>query len=160
MAFSATFAYAVVKYYGFPEKKLQPYQHFQVFLFSVLFCANIVVGNLCLSYVSVSLVQVIRSTIPGSRVFARTWLPSETASPLTLLRAAGITIGLSIVILGKKYGMNYFTSVMLVVAGVGLATYGEVETATITLVRYHLLIVPALPDCNTHTYRSHYSLCI
>jgi drug/metabolite transporter (DMT)-like permease len=130
MFFSAVLAFGVVKYYGFPQKSLSSRQHFQVFLFSLLFCANIVVGNLCLRYVSVSLVQVIRSTIPGS--VARL---SRRSVDIDHFSNSGITIALSIIILGKRYGMNHFASVLLVVTGVGMATYGEIETATITLVR-------------------------
>eukprot|EP00002_Diphylleia_rotans_P022651 TRINITY_DN443_c0_g2_i2.p1 TRINITY_DN443_c0_g2~~TRINITY_DN443_c0_g2_i2.p1 ORF type:complete len:416 (-),score=96.21 TRINITY_DN443_c0_g2_i2:604-1851(-) len=72
-------------------------------LFSVLFCSNIIVGNSSLRYVSVSLVQIIRSTIPA------------------------ITIVLSMILLGKVYKREHFLSLCPIIAGVCMASLGEIE---------------------------------
>jgi drug/metabolite transporter (DMT)-like permease len=78
-------------------------EQLQLFLFSLLFSANIVVGNSALKYVPVSLVQVVRSVIPG------------------------LTLMLSMFVLGKKYSSSYYWTILLIVIGVALASAGEVE---------------------------------
>jgi len=103
MIFSSLCSHFTIKYMGVKQQVLLPKDQVNVILFSVLFCANILVGNLCLKYVSVSLVQVVRSVIPG------------------------ITLILSMVILHKSYARVYFYTVGLVVVGVALASYGEVD---------------------------------
>jgi len=72
-------------------------------LFSILFAANIVVGNTGLKYVNVSLVQVVRSVIPA------------------------ITIGLSVSFLGSTFPTSMWLSLIPIVLGAALAAYGEVE---------------------------------
>jgi drug/metabolite transporter (DMT)-like permease len=103
MIFSALCSMITLKTQGINQQQFQRKDQISIMLFSVLFCANIMVGNLCLNYVSVSLVQVVRSTIPG------------------------ITLFLSMIILSKTYERVYFYTIGLVVFGVGLASYGEVE---------------------------------
>ena len=88
---------------SYETQQLNLREQIPVALFSVLFCANIVVGNSALRYVPVSLVQVVRSVIPG------------------------VTMGLSMVILGKTYSRAYFLVVALIMGGVALASLGEVE---------------------------------
>lgn len=106
MLFSAILSKGTTKYMAIPTKVLSQKDEISVALFSVLFCANIMVGNLCLQYVSVSLVQVVRSVIPG------------------------ITLILSMFFLGKRYDKVYFYTIGLVVLGVGMASYGEVNFST------------------------------
>eukprot|EP01120_Amphizonella_sp_Union-15-10_P001334 TRINITY_DN113_c0_g2_i1.p1 TRINITY_DN113_c0_g2~~TRINITY_DN113_c0_g2_i1.p1 ORF type:complete len:339 (-),score=46.89 TRINITY_DN113_c0_g2_i1:29-1045(-) len=88
-------------YFGFPRKSLDIDGHYRVFFFAVLFCANVMLGNVALHFLSVSLVQVVRSTIPG------------------------IAMLLSFILLGKGYNKYYLYSVSMVVVGVGLASFGE-----------------------------------
>jgi len=68
--------------------------------FSLLFCANIMVGNIGIHYTSVAMSQVIRASIPG------------------------VTMVLSFLILGKSYTQNHLLTIFIVIAGVVLATYG------------------------------------
>jgi uncharacterized membrane protein len=72
-------------------------------LFSLLFSSNIVVGNSALKYVPVSLVQVVRSVIPG------------------------LTLVLSMLVLGKRYASTYYWTILLIIVGVALASIGELE---------------------------------
>lgn len=75
----------LVLYFGkYEQQKLSFAEQVPVILFSFLFCANIVVGNSSLRYVTVSLSQVVRSVIPG------------------------ITLLLSVAILGKSYHKAYY----------------------------------------------------
>ncbi|KAH3766336.1 Phosphate/phosphoenolpyruvate translocator protein [Pelomyxa schiedti] len=78
-------------------------EYLAIFLMSVLFCSNILTGNIGLRYVPVSLVQCVRSTIPG------------------------ITMFLSVVFLAKQYSWKHYLSVLLVMVGVATATYTTIE---------------------------------
>lgn len=75
----------------------------QLLFFSLLFSSNIIVGNSALKYVPVSLVQVVRSVIPG------------------------LTLVLSMLVLGKSYASSYYWTILVIVLGVALASAGEVE---------------------------------
>jgi drug/metabolite transporter (DMT)-like permease len=103
MLFSLGGSYLMLLNRQFDYQKLTVQEQIPVALFSVLFCANIVVGNAALRYVAVSLVQVVRSIIPG------------------------LTLILSMVVLGKSFESIYYGVVTLIVVGVALASYGEVE---------------------------------
>jgi drug/metabolite transporter (DMT)-like permease len=107
MAVTCVFSYITVRKSKLITAPIQRPQKKNLLLFSVLFMFNILTGNFGLKYVSVSLVQVVRSTIPG------------------------ITIALSILILGKHYSLKHYLSIFLVVVGVVLASLGEVEFHTI-----------------------------
>ena len=74
-----------------------------IFAFSFLFLANIVVGNASLRYVSVSLVQIVRSSIPM------------------------FTMALSYWLLQKRYTRPEIMSLVPLVFGVAIASIGEVE---------------------------------
>lgn len=63
---TAILSYATSVLLGIPGKKLKSMDHLYVFLFSVLFTMNIMVGNLAVNFATVSLVQVVRSIIPGN----------------------------------------------------------------------------------------------
>lgn len=103
MICSAIGSYIILRGSGIEMQKLSFKEQLPVMLFSILFCANIVVGNTSLRFVNVSLVQVVRSIIPG------------------------ITMALSIVILHKHYARAYYYIIALVMVGVALASYGELE---------------------------------
>ncbi len=103
MICSAIGSYITMKIGGYPVKELSPKQRLNVGLFSILFCSNILVGNTSLRFVTVSLTQVVRCIIPG------------------------LTMFLSMMILGKSYSREYLASVIFVMMGVGLASYGEVD---------------------------------
>jgi drug/metabolite transporter (DMT)-like permease len=104
MASSSAFSHAVVGAFAVPVRELRTTrERVTVVLFSVLFCLNILTGNIGLRFVPVSLVQCVRSTIPG------------------------ITMALSMLVLGRRYSRNHFVAVALVVAGVLLATYSTLD---------------------------------
>ena len=103
MLFSALGSYMMRLNGAFESQSLTASEQLPVALFSLLFSANIVVGNAALNYVSVSLVQVVRSVIPG----------------LTLL--------LSMLLLGKQFDRIYYVVIALIVFGVAFASYGEVQ---------------------------------
>lgn len=71
--------------------------------FSVLFWINIFLSNVALEYVTVSLLQVMRATIPA------------------------ITLVLSWLLLGKRYSVSKVLAVICVCIGVCLATYGKLK---------------------------------
>jgi len=103
MISSAVLSIATIYYYGFPVAKMSTAGHIRIVLFSILFAANIVVGNTGLKFVSVSLVQVVRSVIPA------------------------ITIALSVIFLGSSFPVPMWLSLIPIVIGAALAAYGEIE---------------------------------
>lgn len=104
MVSSSVFSRLTIKASKTPVRVLKGRQeHITMFLFSLLFCSNILSGNIGLRYVPVSLVQCVRSTIPG------------------------VTMFLSMFILDKKYTIKHYTTVFLVVVGVLIATATTVE---------------------------------
>eukprot|EP01095_Lingulamoeba_sp_RSL-Kostka_P010976 TRINITY_DN404_c0_g1_i1.p1 TRINITY_DN404_c0_g1~~TRINITY_DN404_c0_g1_i1.p1 ORF type:complete len:350 (-),score=71.11 TRINITY_DN404_c0_g1_i1:187-1236(-) len=103
MIFTFTCSLITIKLFKYPTKTLTQEQHIKIALFSGLFCANIVVGNLGIRYATVALSQVIRAIIPG------------------------VTMILSILILSKKYTRNHVIAISIVVIGVSLATYGDLN---------------------------------
>lgn len=102
MGVTCIFSYWTVRKLNLPIT-IQKDQKKNLILFSILFMSNILTGNFGLRYVSVSLVQVVRSTIPG------------------------ITIALSIILLNKRYSLKHYLAIFLIVVGVILASLGEVE---------------------------------
>eukprot|EP01105_Mastigella_eilhardi_P025019 TRINITY_DN6656_c0_g1_i1.p1 TRINITY_DN6656_c0_g1~~TRINITY_DN6656_c0_g1_i1.p1 ORF type:complete len:371 (-),score=120.54 TRINITY_DN6656_c0_g1_i1:70-1182(-) len=93
-----------MRVFNIPARPLNgPREYMTMLLMSILFFSNILTGNVGLRFVPVSLVQCVRSTTPG------------------------ITMALSMVILGKRYSRMHFVSVALVVLGVATATYTTVE---------------------------------
>lgn len=104
MISSSIFSRITIKVSKTPVRVLKDRkEHITMFLFSILFCSNILSGNIGLRYVPVSLVQCVRSTIPG------------------------VTMFLSLLILDKKYSINHYLTVFLVVIGVLIATATTVE---------------------------------
>eukprot|EP01130_Rhizamoeba_saxonica_P011181 TRINITY_DN462_c0_g1_i1.p1 TRINITY_DN462_c0_g1~~TRINITY_DN462_c0_g1_i1.p1 ORF type:complete len:299 (+),score=31.28 TRINITY_DN462_c0_g1_i1:253-1149(+) len=101
MLFTCVFSYVLINRVGIQRKQLNTDQNMKLVLFSLLFTMNIVVGNIGIRFVSVSLVQVIRSLIPG------------------------ITMLLSFLILAKTYEKKYLYSVVLVCIGVCIASFSE-----------------------------------
>lgn len=103
MVCSAIGSEVVLRTGAYETKQLSTNEHIQMLLFSLLFSSNIVVGNSALKYVPVSLVQVVRSVIPG------------------------LTLVLSMLVLGKSYSSNYYWTILLIILGVALASIGELE---------------------------------
>jgi len=112
MISSALLSAITIYYYGYPIAKMSTKGHIRTVLFSLLFAANIVVGNTGLRYVNVSLVQVVRSIIPA------------------------ITILLSVSFLGSTFPASMWLSLIPIVFGAALAAYGEIE-----LDMYGLLLI-------------------
>ena len=89
--------------------KIERRIYWKIFLFSILYCLNILFGNYSLFLVEVSLVQITRSTIPG------------------------ITMILSYFLLNKRYSFYYVQGILLVVLGVALASYGGTNVSLLGL---------------------------
>ncbi|THV90003.1 TPT-domain-containing protein [Aureobasidium pullulans] len=68
--------------------------------FSVLFTVNIAISNVSLAMVSVPFHQIVRSTTPVATILIYRWL-------------------------GRNYGTMTYVSLIPIVAGVGLSTYGD-----------------------------------
>ncbi|TIA60131.1 TPT-domain-containing protein, partial [Aureobasidium pullulans] len=68
--------------------------------FSVLFTVNIAISNVSLAMVSVPFHQIVRSTTPVATILIYRWL-------------------------GRSYGTMTYVSLVPIVAGVGLSTYGD-----------------------------------
>jgi hypothetical protein len=68
--------------------------------FSVLFTVNIAISNVSLAMVSVPFHQIVRSTTPVATILIYRWL-------------------------GRSYGIMTYVSLIPIVAGVGLSTYGD-----------------------------------
>jgi len=103
MIFTAGLSLLSIFAFGYPTKSLNTRQHVGLAAFSALFCANIVIGNLGIRYATVALGQVIRASIPG------------------------ITMILSVLLLGKRYTHLHVIAVAVVVFGVSMATYGDLQ---------------------------------
>jgi len=58
-------SFAFASFFRLPLKKLDKKDYVHVLLISTLFTFNIMVGNMAMKYATVSLVQVVRSIIPG-----------------------------------------------------------------------------------------------
>lgn len=98
---------------------------------SALFTANILVSNYSLQWVSVSLMQVIRATIPG------------------------ITMGLTFLLFQTRYPTPVVRTVILICLSVMLATYGEVDLHLVgTLVAFGGCALSALKSVMTKRYLS------
>jgi len=111
MLVSSFFTLIIVRWLKwFPRAKLDRDGDRTMFLFSSLFCSNIVFGNFSLQYGSISLVQVIRATIPG------------------------ITMILSMIVLGKKYSKILMLTVIPICVGMMLTVKGEVKLNFLGLV--------------------------
>jgi len=81
-----------------------------LFLFSFIFSINIVMGNVSIQIVSVALVQVFRAVIPG------------------------VTMALSLLILGKRSSLYLVLSMVPICLGVMLTVSGELDLTFIGLV--------------------------
>eukprot|EP01087_Luapelamoeba_hula_P010623 TRINITY_DN2818_c2_g1_i2.p1 TRINITY_DN2818_c2_g1~~TRINITY_DN2818_c2_g1_i2.p1 ORF type:complete len:339 (-),score=39.30 TRINITY_DN2818_c2_g1_i2:3-1019(-) len=95
----------------FPENKdaMKGEGATRIYLFSILFTLNIVMGNLGIQEVSVALGQVIRALIPG------------------------ITMGLSYVLLGQKPTMWLGLSLVPICLGIVFTVQGDVEVTMLGL---------------------------
>lgn len=78
-------------------------QHSRIMAMSVLFAANVVVGNASLNYCSIAFVQMVRCTIPA------------------------VTAMLSFVILGSRVSNRVAMTLIPIVVGAAVVCYGEVR---------------------------------
>jgi len=100
--FAFTFFYVRVGK-NIQRKVLSSRDYFTIFVYAQFFALNIVVGNACLKYASVSFVRVTRSTVPI------------------------IAMILSFLLQGKSYPLRVKLSLIPILIGATIATYGEVE---------------------------------
>lgn len=103
MIFTFTFSWIVMTIENDKMKDLTWNQHGMLAAFSLLFALNILAGNIGIKYVTVALGQVVRASIPG------------------------ITMILSIMILKKRYTFKHTLAVSVVIFGVAMATYGDLQ---------------------------------
>jgi len=104
MFFSFFGSYFMLRYEKLDRVRVSsPWQIGVVFSLSVVFCLNITVSNISLRLITISLSQVIRSTIPA------------------------FAMVLSFLILKKNYSMSQIWTIIFVCGGVAMATMGEVE---------------------------------
>lgn len=85
----------------FPRAKLDESGDRMMMLFSVLFCSNIVFGNFSLQHGSVSLVQVIRATIPGMTMILSIFILGKRYSTATTLTMVPICVGMMLTVKGE-----------------------------------------------------------
>ena len=95
-------AHAYMHFQSMPMKSLGARGNRTMALFSLIFAANIVVGNASLRYVSVNFNQVMRSLVPA------------------MVMAANL-------LQGKTFSRSKTCSVVPIVAGVMLATFGDMR---------------------------------
>eukprot|EP01006_Ploeotia_vitrea_P054230 TRINITY_DN67865_c10_g2_i1.p1 TRINITY_DN67865_c10_g2~~TRINITY_DN67865_c10_g2_i1.p1 ORF type:complete len:376 (-),score=19.95 TRINITY_DN67865_c10_g2_i1:895-1980(-) len=104
----ASFVFIFLGWVRIPEKG-EDIPTKQLWPLSLLFWCNIAVGNLSLQLTSLALSQVVRSIIPG------------------------ITMVLSYFILDKRYSVPLSVSVVIVIVGVMVTTYADVEVTVFGL---------------------------
>ena len=75
-------------------------EHLVLLAFSVLFTVNIAISNVSLAMVSVPFHQIVRSTTPVATILIYRWL-------------------------GRSFGTMTYISLIPIIAGVGLSTYGD-----------------------------------
>lgn len=112
-------AYMYIGATGLERRQLTPEQMKTVVWFSVLFAANIAVGNASLRHVSVAFNQVMRAMVPGT---------------VMLINA---------VALKKTFSNRRKFTTIPVVLGVGMACYGDLEYTWIGLALTILAIILA-----------------
>mmetsp|Transcript_102040 Transcript_102040/g.292005 ORF Transcript_102040/g.292005 Transcript_102040/m.292005 type:complete len:286 (-) Transcript_102040:246-1103(-) len=94
--------YAVKK--SAPQRKvLSPEQYKTILGFSVLFAANIAIGNASLKYVSVTFNQVMRSLVPGMVMIMGGLLLNKTYSTQQKLSLIPVCFGVMLACKGEMY---------------------------------------------------------
>eukprot|EP01132_Coremiostelium_polycephalum_P000443 gene443-561_t len=78
-------------------------QYYKIFLVSILFCSNIVLGNVSIRWVPVSFMQTIKSSVPL------------------------FTVVLQVAFFQKTFSRDVYLSMVPIVGGVGLASVNEVN---------------------------------
>ncbi|KAJ2865749.1 hypothetical protein FB639_005079 [Coemansia asiatica] len=119
----------ILGYYKPMELQTKRQKHI-LWLYSILFTANIAVSNASLYYVSVPLHQVIRGTVPLftvliTRLFSGTWYSTNTYATL-----APVVLGVTLTTFGD-YAAVGITGVLLTVLGALLAALKTVVTNSI-----------------------------
>ncbi|CAI6342217.1 unnamed protein product [Periconia digitata] len=100
--FSAFAGCSILLLFGqFQLTRLTAHDNLTLFIFSLLFTLNIAMSNVSLAMVSVPFHQIMRATCP---VF---------------------TIAIYSVLFGRKYAVATYLSLVPIIGGVGLATYGD-----------------------------------
>eukprot|EP01104_Vermistella_antarctica_P020227 TRINITY_DN8576_c0_g1_i1.p1 TRINITY_DN8576_c0_g1~~TRINITY_DN8576_c0_g1_i1.p1 ORF type:complete len:330 (-),score=65.48 TRINITY_DN8576_c0_g1_i1:141-1130(-) len=84
----------------FPSKDLGPNGTKFMIQFAVIFMSNIVLGNMSLRYGTVSLVQVIRSTIPGMTMILSIFVLGKTYSREVAMTMLPICVGMMLTVKG------------------------------------------------------------
>mmetsp|Transcript_45978 Transcript_45978/g.74994 ORF Transcript_45978/g.74994 Transcript_45978/m.74994 type:complete len:370 (+) Transcript_45978:166-1275(+) len=91
-----------------PRKALTSREYMTIAIYAQFFALNIVVGNACLKYASVSFTRVTRSTVPIVAMFFSYFLQ------------------------GKTYPLRVKLSLVPILVGAGIATYGELQVGLST----------------------------
>mmetsp|Transcript_25370 Transcript_25370/g.41737 ORF Transcript_25370/g.41737 Transcript_25370/m.41737 type:complete len:374 (-) Transcript_25370:592-1713(-) len=86
-----------------PHQQLSRKEYLRIVMYAQFFALNIVIGNACLKYASVSFVRVTRSTVPIVAMFFTYFLQ------------------------GKSYPLRVKLSLVPILIGATIATYGELE---------------------------------
>jgi solute carrier family 35 protein E3 len=88
----------------FPFKKISNEVYlWKVLPLSILFCLNIILGNISLRFVPVSFMQTVKSSVPA------------------------FSVALQVLFMGKEFDSKTYMSVFLVVFGVAASTVSEIE---------------------------------
>jgi len=120
MACSSSLSFFTIKMQRTPMRTLNTGEHLSLAALSLLFVTNILVGNLCLKYTSVLLVQVTRSIVPGLTLVLSVWIMNATFTKFQVLSILMIVIGL---------GLTSFGDVSVTAFGLGLNVLGCVFAA-------------------------------
>eukprot|EP00968_Pinguiococcus_pyrenoidosus_P011751 scaffold977_cov253-Pinguiococcus_pyrenoidosus.AAC.12 len=102
MACNTIGAYALLGGTGQKQKPIDRNGQFIIIMFSLIFAANIVVGNASLRYVSVNFNQVLRSLVPA------------------------LVLGINM-LQGKRFSLAKILAVIPIVLGVAAATFGDLN---------------------------------
>ncbi|CAM9279173.1 unnamed protein product, partial [Chrysoparadoxa australica] len=107
-----------------------------LYMFSLVFAANIAVGNISLKYVSVSFNQVMRSLVPGVVMVARTYFFQKETSFNKKLSVVPVIIGVALACFGEMSftALGFFVTVgCVVLAAMKVVLSGEMLTGDIQL---------------------------
>jgi len=89
--------------------------NFRVYGFSLIFCVNVVAGNLSFSFANVAFVQIFRSLIPGTTMLLSYLLLHKQVSFLEILTIIPICLGVMMTVSGEIS----FTWIGFVITAIG-----------------------------------------